>query len=74
MAASHFDAEPPSAPGFGLGMTDLSREPPRRRIPIGLLALGAAILVNGAAWLYFRARQPATDEITRDRLRPRRRA
>ena len=40
--------------------------------PIFLVALGAFAAVNAVAWFYFRKRQPAVDEQTRDRLAPRR--
>ena len=36
-----------------------------------LVVLGTLGVTGAAAWLYFRAREPATDEQTWERLQPR---
>lgn len=48
---------------------------PQRRsrgLPILLVALTAIGAAKAGAWFYFRNRQPVTDELTRERLQPRR--
>lgn len=58
-------------------MTDPDQIQSHRRgrgAPILLIALGAVAAANGAAWLYFRNRQPKVDQRTRERLRRRTRA
>lgn len=51
---------------------DLSVSQPHRSrgVPILLASLAAIGAAKAAAWFYFRSRQPAMDEQTRDRLQP----
>lgn len=48
-------------------MADL---PARRRVPPILFALAVVGAAKVGLWLYFRSRQPFTDQCTRDRLQP----
>ncbi len=47
--------------------------PTRRRkgrgLPILLVTVATLGAAQAAAWFYFRAKQPVTDELTRERLR-----
>jgi len=55
-------------------MDQLPSDAPHKRrsnLPVILTAIALIGVTKAAAWFYFRARQPVTDEITRDRLRPR---
>ncbi|HEY0115895.1 MAG TPA: hypothetical protein VGB54_09255 [Allosphingosinicella sp.] len=56
-------------------MAETEQTKNRRRHGIGtpavMIAVAAVTAANAAAWFYFRKRQPATDEQTRDRLQPR---
>jgi hypothetical protein len=52
---------------------DLADVPARRRkgrgLPILLVTVATLGAAQAAAWFYFRAKQPVTDELTRERLR-----
>ena len=55
-------------------MDEADQKPERRGRPIAtsLVLLGTVGVTGLAAWLYFRAREPQTDEQTWERLQPRR--
>jgi hypothetical protein len=42
-----------------------------RGLPVLLVTVATLGAVQAAAWFYFRAKQPVTDELTRERLQPR---
>jgi hypothetical protein len=53
---------------------DHPADPPARRrksrgLPILLVTIATLGVAQAAAWFYFRAKQPVTDELTRERLR-----
>lgn len=52
-------------------MSDRTRGRPANGKRVAAIAAGALLVAAHAGlWLYFRARQPAADDQTRDRLRP----
>ncbi len=67
MAQTH----PTDAPPAPEPATAPRRRHLRRRFPLGIVALAATGVATAASWFYFRKSQPVTDELTRDRLRPR---
>jgi len=52
-------------------LPDDARRERRSQLPWVLGAVALVGAAKAAAWFQMRARQPVTDEITRDRLQPR---
>lgn len=52
-------------------MTEPAPSSPGTRLPALLVLLAVGGATGLGTWLYLRARQPAVDERTRDRLAPR---